>query len=472
MRIASDVAGFSLGESDILRRAMGKKKKAEMDAQEIKFVSGAVERGIPEPTARKIFEQMAYFAGYGFNKSHSAAYALVSYHTAYLKAHHPAEFMAAAMTNEMDTTDRIMVLVEECRQLGLPVLPPDINSSRGGFRATDQGIRFGLGAVKNVGRGAIEEIVREREANGPFRDIFDLTRRVPHEHLNKRVLESLVAAGALDELHPSRARQYAAAGGALDSGGRHQQDMARGQTLLFDVDSGGGVAIELPDVPEWDRRQKLKQEKEVIGFYLSEHPLDDYRDEIAAVASGDVARLKEMHTGAEVGLLGVISSINRKTDRKNRSMAFVTVEDFSGTLECIVFSRLFEEVRDLVTEDRVVLVRGRLDRREEDSDPKVVADSLVDFEESRAALEHTLYLRIGLEDHDEQDLDRIREALRRYPGKGEVVLTLHAVDGRRVKMKAGGLGVGVEPGLLRELRDMLGDDAVRLGEAANGRNGR
>jgi DNA polymerase-3 subunit alpha len=473
MRIASAMAGFSLGEADILRRAMGKKKKEEMDAQEQKFVAGAVERGIGEGTARKVFEQMAHFAGYGFNKSHSAAYALLSYQTAYLKAHYPAEFMAATLGCEMDSTDRVMTLVEECRHLGIKVLPPDINSSRAHFSVTDDGIRFGLGAVKNVGRATIDEIVKEREKGGAFRSIFDLARRVGHESLNRRVTESLVAAGAMDTLHPSRSRQYAAVQPALESGARHQHDQAMGQTSIF----GGDEASELtrpglPEVAEWDRNTKLRNEKEVLGFYLSEHPLDAYRDEISAVASGDTAKLKSQGTGTDVGILGVVASVVRKVDRKGRIMGFVTVEDYAGTLECVLFADVFERVKQFLETDCVVLVRGRLDRRDPEGDPKIVATEVFDFEASRGDLEHTLYLKVPLDGLEETKLARIGDVLDRYPGRGEVVLFLETHTGRRVRIKAKRFQVGVHPDLLSELRSMLGKESVRLGEAVNGRNGR
>jgi len=472
MQIASAMAGFTLGEADLLRRAMGKKKKEEMDAQEKKFVSGAVARGIAEATARKVFELMAYFAGYGFNKSHSAAYAMVSYHTAYLKAHHAAEFLAATLTSEMDSTDRVVVLVEECRRLGIPVLPPHLNASRARFHVGDDGIRFGLGAVKNVGVHSIEEMVKERERRGAFPSIFDLARRVPHEVLNRRVLESLVAAGALDGLGPSRAAMFEAAGTALEAGARRQHDEAMGQTSLFGGTEGAAGEPTLPDLPEWDRNTRLRREKEVLGFYLSEHPLDAYRDEISAVASGDTARLKAMGSGVEVGLLGVVTAVVRKLDKKGRTMGFLVVEDYAGTLECVLFNDVFEKVKEFLEADRVVLVRGRLDRRDPEGDPKIVAGEVYDFEASRGDLEHTLYLRVPLDGLQEERLAGLGSILERYPGRGEVVLAMETASGRRVRMKLGRYRVGVERDLLLELRGMLGEDAVRLGEAVSGRNGR
>jgi DNA polymerase-3 subunit alpha len=428
-----------------------------------------VTRGIAEGTARKVFEQMAYFAGYGFNKSHSAAYALLSYQTAYLKSHHPAEFMAATLGCEMDSTDRVMVLVEECRRMGIPVLPPDVNTSRAQFSVTDAGIRFGMAAVKNVGRAAVDEIVKERERGGPYASVVDLCRRVSHDALNRRVVEGLVAAGAMDTLHPSRRRQFEVVPMALEGGARHQREKAMGQTGLFE-DEAALPASDLPPVPEWDRNTRLSREREVLGFYLSAHPLDAYRDEISAVATGDTAALRG--ASGEVGLLGVVSSIVRKVDKKGRNMGFVTVEDYAGTLECVLFADVFEKAKPFLEADRVVLVRGRLDRREPESDPKILATDVFDFESSRDALEHTLYLKLPLGVLDEKTLYRIGGVLERYPGRGEVVLLLETVSGRRVRMKANRYQVGVHSDLLVELRSLLGQDAVRLGESVNGRNGR
>jgi len=473
MQIASAMAGFSLGDADLLRRAMGKKKKEEMAAQEERFVRGAVARGIAEPVARKVFEQMEYFAGYGFNKSHSAAYALLSYQTAYLKTHYPAEFMAATLGVEMDSTDRVMILVEECRRLHIQVLPPDVNSSRETFSVVEGAIRFGLGAVKNVGAGAIQSILAEREKGGPFRNLLDLTRRVGHDALNRRVLESLVAAGALDTIHPSRARLYAAVPSALEAGARHQQDLAMGQTVLFgDGNQMFDEEATLPDLVPWDRNTRLRKEKEVLGFYLSEHPLDAYRDEISAVATGDTLRLRALPTGSEVKLLGVVSNLVRKTDKKGRPMGFLTVEDYAGSLECVLFADVFDSARGFLDPDRVVLVRGRLDRREAEGDPKIVAGQVADFENNRAALAHTLYLNVPLVDLGEPQLERLMDILARYPGRGDVVLSLVAPTGRRVRMKCQRMRVGIHPDLLTELRDILGQDAVRLGEAVNGRTAR
>ena len=462
MQIASVMAGFSLGDADLLRRAMGKKKPEEMAAQRERFLKGAQERGHRSDIAARVFEQMEYFAGYGFNKSHSAAYALISYHTAYLKANFPADFLAASMTSEMDSTARVMILVEECRRLGIPVQGPDVNSSHTVFTVTgDQQIRFGMGAIKNVGTAVIDELVKER-VNGPYLSIFDLCRRVGHQILNKRVLESLVAAGAMDSIHSVRASAYGAVAGALESGSRHQVDADRGQTSLFD---SGDIPLdpELPGVEEWERSERLRFEKEVLGFYLSDHPLSAYRDEIAALATGSSEVLRGINDGVDVSFLGVISGVLKKIDKKGRTMGFVQVEDFSGSLECVLFARIYEEAAPLLDEDRIALFRGRLDRREEDSDPKLIVDEVTDLESNRSNLEHRLLIQLPLQGFDENSMEELKTLLSQYPGRGNVVLHLELETGRHVEVKVGSHKVSVDPQFMAALRARYGADAVRLG---------
>jgi len=472
MQIASLMAGFSLGDADLLRRAMGKKKQSEMDAQQARFLEGAAAKGYDAAVAEKVFEQMAYFAGYGFNKSHSAAYALISFQTAFLKAHYPDAFLAATLTSEMDSTDRVMVLTEECRRCGIEVKPPNINRSRAHFSIGEEGIRFGLGAVKNVGLGAIEEIVSQRGTDGEYASVFDLCRRVEGQALNRRVLESLVAAGAMDTLDPSHSRPFVAVPSALEAGSRHQQDTARGQTNLFDL---GGDTVssepELPKVPEWDRGQLLKNEKEVLGFYLSDHPLSAYGDEISAVASGDTAAIREKRDKSKVAILGVVSGIVKKIDKKGRPMGFVHVEDFAGSMECVVFASVYEGLAEILEEDRVILLKGKLDRGDGEREPKIIVDEGFDFEQNRDKLAHTLNLRVPFDRIEDDRMAQLKSVLERFPGRGDVVLHLELETGRRVRVQVGSRRVGVYGDLLAELRTLLGEDAVRLGEAVNGRNG-
>jgi DNA polymerase-3 subunit alpha len=327
--------------------------------------------------------------------------------------------------------------------------------------------------VKNVGVNTIDAMVAERERAGPFRSIFDIARRVGHDAINRRVLESLVAAGALDALHPSRGRLFAVVPGALEAGARFQRDQAMGQTLLFGAGGeGDDDDADPPDVPEWDRNTRLRREKEVLGFYLTEHPLDAYRDEISAVASGDTDRLKTFPNGSDVGLLGVVTAVNRRIDKKGRPFGFAQVEDYAGVVECVFFSDVFEKAKGFLEPDRVVLVRGRLDRRDPQGEPKIVASEAFDFEASRGELAHTLYVRVPLSGLEEGRLAAIGGILERYPGRGDVVICLETQSGRRVRMKSGRYRVGVHPDLLTELRAELGEESVRLGETVNGRNGR
>jgi DNA polymerase-3 subunit alpha len=480
MQIASRLAGYSLGQADLLRRAMGKKKAEEMAQQKATFVAGATQRGIAKPTAEKIFEQMEYFAGYGFNKSHSAAYTLISYQTAWLKAHYPVEFMAASLSSEMEKTNRIVVLVEECRKMGIEVRPPDVNRSLLDFTVEEgTAIRFGLGAVKNVGQGAIEAILNARDGErpagddaprGPFASLYDFCRRVDLRPVNRRVVESLVAAGAFDALPGHRAQKLAAVAPALASGQSHQEQRDRGQGSLFGLLGGGesasGQALEpaLPETPEWDNPTRLREEKAVLGFYLSDHPLAALREEIAAVATCDSQGLDERKDGDDIHFVGVVSAVKRTPTKSGGLMAWLTLEDFAGSIEAVVFSDLYERSKELLAVDRIVLVRGRADRRDAEGAVKLVATDIADFEAARGSMRHTLHLSIPIERVAERDLLRIRDICSRYPGRGEVLLHFDTPEGR-VRVKAGRLQVMVSGELLAELRALLGADRVRLTES-------
>ncbi|HWT81819.1 MAG TPA: DNA polymerase III subunit alpha, partial [Candidatus Methylomirabilis sp.] len=285
MRIASDLAGFSMGEADILRRAMGKKNPELMAEQRKKFVDGAMAHGVSEKKAERIFGFMEQFAGYGFNKSHSAAYAIIAYQTAYLKANYPVEFMAALLTSEMADTDKIVKYIEECRAMGIEVMPPDVNESSNDFTVVGDKIRFGLVAVKNVGEAAIQSILNTRRERGRFRDLFDFCERADLRLVNKRVIESLIKCGAFDSLGARRSQLVSVVDKAMEAAASTQRDRAHGQVSLLDVlSSTGGVRRNppsLPDLPEWDRSQLLAGEKETLGFYITGHPLAEYRGLIA-----------------------------------------------------------------------------------------------------------------------------------------------------------------------------------------------
>jgi DNA polymerase-3 subunit alpha len=461
MQIASSLGGFSLAQADILRKAMGKKKPEEMAKQRAAFIQGAVARGIPEGKAARIFDLMAHFAGYGFNKSHSAAYALISIVTAYLKAHYPVEFMAASLTSEMDSSDRIVILVDECRRMGIEVLPPDVNASYAHFTVEEARIRFGLGAVKNVGPGAIAEILTAREAEGPFTGLFDLCRRVDLGKVNRRVLESLVGAGAADSLGGHRAQLMAAVSEAFSVGQRTQRERARGQESLFgEVAAAEIETVRLPAVEAWDTKTKIGKEKEFLGFYLTEHPLSALRTEIDAISSADTQVLASLADGAEVRLVGLVSALKRIADRKGKPMAFVTVEDFAGQTEVLVFSDAYETAGTDLAIDEVVAIEGRVSTRENE-EPKIVASRIMSFERARRDLVGALEIELdaGAAAGLVEALDR---ALARHPGPGQVIFKVLGAAGDSVRVLAKGRQVALTRDVLRELAELVGDERVRL----------
>jgi DNA polymerase-3 subunit alpha len=346
MQIAQRLSGYSLGEADLLRRAMGKKIKAEMDKQKVRFMEGALKNGVDKGRADYIFELVAKFAGYGFNKSHAAAYALLAYQTGYLKANHPVEFIAASMTYDMGNTDKLYVFVQEARRNDIKVLPPSVNHSGVDFLPEDGAIRYSLAALKNIGSGAVQSIVEERERGGPFKSLADFAERFDSKMLNKRAVETLVAAGAFDSLEPRRARVYANIEALLAYAGRVANDRASGQCDLFGGGGGGAgsdsaATLQLRNAPDWDLMETLSHELDAIGFYLSGHPLDSYTE---ALESMQVLRWSELD--AKVRDQGqadarVAATVTYKQERKSKSgnrFAFGGFSDPTGQFEAVIFS--------------------------------------------------------------------------------------------------------------------------------------
>jgi DNA polymerase-3 subunit alpha len=475
MQIANVLAGYSMGEADLLRRAMGKKDHDVMARQKAGFVVRAIDKGTNPKVAERIFDLMAKFAGYGFNKSHSAAYAMLSYQTAYLKAHFPREFMAASLSSEVGDTDRIVVLIGECARMGIAVLPPDVNRSEADFSCEEEGIRFGLAGVKNVGRGAIESIVAARRQIGGFRSIWAFCERLDLRLVNKRVLESLIQAGAFDALEPDRARLFAAAGAALDVAARRKAERDRGQILLFDEapaargargdEGGGGPALDEPPLPPaapWTSRERLAREKEVLGFYVSGHPLREYQEEIAAFANAQCATLAAAKGREEVALAGTVVGLRRILDKKGGMMAFVTLEDMSGTTEILFFSRTYEATKLYLEPDTALFVRGRLSSRDEDA-PKLVASEAFPLAEARSRLARGL--RLDLEPQEAEDatvLERIDAALAEYPGACPVTVRVAVPGGDAIEMRLRKRSIAPERALVGRLRDIVGEGRVFL----------
>jgi DNA polymerase-3 subunit alpha len=491
MQIANVLAGYSLGEADLLRRAMGKKDHEVMARQKAGFIVRAIERGTNGRVAERIFDLMAKFAGYGFNKSHSAAYAVLSYRTAYLKAHHPREFMAASLTSEVGDSDRIVVLIGECARMGIPVLPPDVNASDAAFTVEEGGLRFGLAGIKNVGRAAIDSIVAARRDLGGFRSIWSFCERLDLRLVNKRVLESLIQAGAFDSIEPDRARLFAAAERALDVAARRKAERDRGQMLLFGdapggggsggpqgaaagaqgglaLDFGGGRAPDaalgeptLPDAPPWTGRERLAREKEVLGFYVSGHPLGEYRDEIAAFTTARCAGLADAKGQEEIAVAGIVLAARRILDRKGNMMAFVTLEDFSGSTEVLFFSRVYEQCKAYLDAETALFVRGALSARDEDA-PRLVANEAFPLAEVRTRLVKGLRLDLAPEEVEPALLERIDAALAEFPGKCPVHVRVAEPGGDAVELRARSREIEPERALLARLRDILGDGRVFL----------
>jgi len=463
MRIASEMAGFTLAQADLLRKAMGKKKKEVMEAQHSRFVEGAAGRGVKKEIAQRIWEQIEHFAGYGFNKSHSVAYAVVSVQTAYLKANYTPEYMAATMSTEMEDTSRIVVLIEDCRKRGVEVLPPDVNSGFEDFRVRDDKITFGLRAIKNVGGGTIEAILAAREAGGLFQSLEDFCERVETRAWNRRVLESLVQAGALDTLPGSRAQKLAALDRAIEHAQRVQGERARGQSSLFGDASGGsgpGMAPALPLVPEWDPAERLAREKQALGFYFSGHPLDAHKHLLRDVSTHTTVELQEADDGATAVLAGTVATRKVIFDKKGKPMAFVRLEDFVGAAEIVLFSDAYQKYEALLAEDALVVATGRTSAREE-QETKVLCDQVYTLEQALQTLGRALHLEVDAHALSRDELQRLQALLAAHPGSCEVFLQLRNTT-RDVRLRSRNTRVGPSRELLESLREVLGPDRVRL----------
>jgi DNA polymerase-3 subunit alpha len=395
MQIAQVLAGYSLGAADLLRRAMGKKKPEEMAKQREIFTTGATERGVKAETATYIFDLMEKFAGYGFNKSHSAAYALVSYQTAWLKAHFPAAFMAAVLSADMDNTDKVVTLIEECRAMDLAVVTPNVNCCEYRFTVKDEKtIFYGLGAIKGVGEGAIEAIRENYKAQGDFEDLFDFCQRVDLKKLNRRTLEALIRAGTMDDLGPNRATLMANLTTALQQAEQHSRDSAAGQSDLFGI----GQAVEVKsssyrEVGEWDDETRLNGEKETLGLYLTGHPIDRYVSELKDIISSKIADLNPT-SNQTIIVAGLIVAIRTMNTRRGDKMAFVTIDDRSGRVELAVFSEPFAQYRDLLAKDRLVIVEGEVSVDDYTGGVKMSAQKIYDINRAREIFAKRLMLTV------------------------------------------------------------------------------
>ncbi|MCG8511857.1 MAG: DNA polymerase III subunit alpha, partial [Rhodospirillales bacterium] len=434
MEIAKILAGYSLGEADLLRRAMGKKIKSEMDAQQKRFTDGAREKGVSEAKASFIFNLVAKFAGYGFNKSHAAAYALVAYQTAYMKANHPVEFMAASMTLDMQNTDKLSGYKEELRRLDIPLLPPDINASGVEFAverpdAEDSAgsIRYALAAIKNVGEGAMAGLVDERRQNGPFKDLTDLADRLDTHAVNKRQMENLVRAGALDALEGNRRRLYEGLETVLRHAAAVAEERASNQIGLFGEAAMPAAMENLPDLPDWPKMDRMREEFDAIGFHLSGHPLEVFGKSLERLGVRPVAEVKAgiqaQGRGSAATLAGMIQKHRVRISSRGSRYAFVTCSDTSGEFEITVFSEVLSEAREILEDGNSILIKAAAQL--EDDDVRFVAHSIEPLAEATQGTSRGLKVRLG----SAESLSALRDMLAREGrGKGRVVLVC-ALDG-------------------------------------------
>ena len=464
MHIASQLAGFSLGKADLLRRAMGKKQADVMAEQREEFVNGAMRNEIKESVANKIFDLIAHFAGYGFNKSHSAAYAHIAYQTAFLKAHYPLEFMAATMSSEMENTDRIVVLRDECKRMGIEVFPPDVNESQARFRVTDTGLRFGLGAIKNVGLGAIDSIVKARQDRGHFSSLYDFCQRVDLRLVNKRVIESLIQAGAMDTLEGNRAQQMAVVEQAVEAAQSYQNDRLRGQTSFFDTagsDSDFESAFQsLPDIPEWPASEALAKEKAVLGFYVTGHPLAKYEEEISSFSTHSVSTLETARDGQGVTLGGSFLNVKQITDRKGHPMAFATLEDFTGTVEFLIFSDLYERSRRFVANGSMVLIRGKVSSKEDEI--KIIAQEITPLSDVRREVPATVHILLSTVGLEQKAIERLAHILESNQGQCAVCLHLNTLHDGQVVVRSKRFKVTPSTEAVDQVKSIVGEEGVWL----------
>ncbi len=478
MRIASDLAGFTMGEADVLRKAMGKKSAAVMEAQREKFLAGAVERGLDKAVAKRIWDLMEFFAGYGFNKSHSTAYALLAYHTAYLKANHPACFMAALLTIERQNTDKLGMYLGECRDLGVKILPPDVNESDWAFTVTPAGVRFGLGAVKNVGDGAIESILAVRRAAGRLTSLNRLCEDVDLRLVNKRVIESLVKAGAFHGLcrrdgaeengvgrRRLSAQLLAAVDGAIEHGNRRQRNRVQGQHELFGESEAvhpDGMSMRLPDAPAWTEGEQLAFEKEALGLYLSGHPIDRFRRELDGAGARSIDTLTESAAAVTVG--GIVSQRRDLKTRKGDPMAVVTIEDRGGRLEAVVFPEAFRKYGQALEVDGLVTVEGKLEV--DDETARLVVSEARPVDALLSAAGRPLAIRLAAPPADRATLEALREIFGRHHGNGRVVLEVELrrqMPPLRVRARLNRVRVQPSDRLVEDVERACGKGAVSWG---------
>lgn len=497
MQIVRDLAGYSLGRADLVRRAMGKKKLDVMAKEREYFIhgqtdedgnviiQGCVRNGIDEQSANKIFDEMAEFAKYAFNKSHAAAYAVVSYRTAYLKAYYKEEFMAATLNSFLGNLDKVPLYIEECRKMGVEILKPDINKSFEKFTVDNGKIRFGLGSIKNVGNTAVANIVRNRQENGDYKDFSDFCERMQTEAVNKKCIESLIKAGVFDEFEQTRSTLMASYEDILDSISDSNKKSFKGQVTMFDLAFGNlenekdenleNMKYNYTVLKEFTEKELLSMEKEMLGLYISGHPLEKIRNEIEARSNintllmreiqseekeqleGEIVQMPKYKDGQIVKIVGIVDSVKKKYTKTNKIMAFVTIEDLYGQCEIIVFENCYQLCSSFLLDENIVVVEGRLSIRE-DEDVKIVANKIVEFKEGNDISNNSNnIIKIDITNLSEQQKNRLRGIIKFFSGeKNNKALQIQ--NGDKVS-PAGGIFVNEE--ILKEFEEVTGKDNIQ-----------
>ncbi|MBI5873770.1 MAG: DNA polymerase III subunit alpha, partial [Candidatus Omnitrophica bacterium] len=471
MEIAKVLAAFSPGDADVLRKAMGKKLPEEMVVQRERFIEGAKKNKVEQKKAEKIFDLMANFAGYGFNKSHSAAYALIAYQTAYLKMHYPVEFMAAVLTSEMADTDKVIKYIGECRDMGIGILPPDVNESRKDFTVISNKIKFGLAAVKNVGEAAIDVIIRTREEDGQFASMIDFCTRVDLRKVNRRVIESLIKGGAFDFTGAKRAQLMTSLDKIMDMSQAVQKDRDNGQISIFHANVGGKsvglAAIELPQIEEWHEAQLLSYEKEALGFYITGHPLEKYASELKYLTNADTDSLKEKSDDEDVSIAGIVTAAKETNTKKGDRMAFITVEDLKGFVEVIIFSDVYKKAVSYFSGDVPIIVKGKVDKGEEHI--KIIANAVYPIAEAKLGYlaaqakgigVNAVHIKADAAGLEADSLEKVKSVLSSHSGSAPVYIHILLDDREVVISVSDDLMVVPSEKFVKDIEALLGDRSV------------
>ena len=461
MQIAQVLSGYTLGGADLLRRAMGKKKPEEMAKQRDIFVSGAEANNVNGRLASDIFDLIEKFAGYGFNRSHSAAYALIAYQTAWLKAHYPAAFMAAVLSSDMDNTDKVVTMIAECRDMGLDIKPPAIKHCHFEFSPIDDDtILYGLGAIKGLGQAAIESILEERENKGPYKDMFELCRRVDTRKINRRTLESLIRAGALDEFGKDRSVLMASLNDALQAGGQHTQNQEAGFMDMFAIEDAHEQAPYV-QVPDWDEDQRLEGEKITLGLYLTGHPINRYIPTLEKITDSTLANLNVTDRKSII-VAGLIVGIRTMQTKRGDRMAFITLDDKTGRIELAVFSDMFQEYRDLLIKDTLLVVKGEVSVDEYSGGFKMRANEIYSIDQAQQAFARRLALRLDASQFNNGLLPQLKEILR-PDDEGQCAVVVHYTNNKaEADLVLGDWRIKLTHSTLEHLTELAGEDRVEV----------